>query len=118
MKPQLEKIAQVCHEVNRAYCLALGDDSQVAWADAPEWQRQSAYNGVVYHFNNADSTPADSHASWYAEKEADGWVYGEEKDTELKTHPCMVEYEDLPVEQQAKDFMFSAIVKTMKAQGV
>jgi len=30
----------------------------------------------------------------------------------------MVEYEDLPVEQQAKDYIFSAIVKTMKAQGI
>jgi len=118
MKPQLEKIAQVCHEANRAYCLALGDDSQVSWADAPEWQRQSAYNGVVHHFNHPESTPADSHLSWYAEKEADGWVYGEEKDTELKTHPCMVAYEELPVEQQAKDYIFSAIVKTMKTQGV
>lgn len=30
------QIAQVCHEVNRAYCQALGDDSQPAWDDAPD----------------------------------------------------------------------------------
>jgi hypothetical protein len=30
----LEQIARVAHEVNRAYCQALGDQSQPAWEDA------------------------------------------------------------------------------------
>lgn len=42
----IEQIARVCHEVNRAYCQALGDDSQPAWEDAPQWQRDSALLGV------------------------------------------------------------------------
>lgn len=28
-------VARICHEVNRAYCEALGDTSQVSWEDAP-----------------------------------------------------------------------------------
>jgi len=32
-----EQIARVTREVNRAYCLALGDDSQLPWNDAPQW---------------------------------------------------------------------------------
>lgn len=27
----VEDIARVCHEVNRAYCRSIGDDSQVSW---------------------------------------------------------------------------------------
>ena len=46
------------------------------------------------------------------DKIADGWVYGKIKDAELKTHPCCVPYEQLPVEQRAKDYIFRAIVKT------
>ena len=39
---EMDSIARVCHEVNRAYCQALGDDSQPTWEEAPEWQRASA----------------------------------------------------------------------------
>lgn len=46
------EIARVCHEVNRAYCAALGDLSQPPWADAPEWQRKSALNGVAFALCN------------------------------------------------------------------
>lgn len=106
----VEDIARICHEVNRAYCAAMGDDNQVAWDDAPHWQKDSAMNGVKMHLDNPDATPEDSHVSWYAQKEAEGWVYGEVKDPEAKTHPCMVPYAELPAEQRAKDYLFRATV--------
>lgn len=110
----LESIARVCHEVNRAYCQALGDDTQPAWEDAPEWQRQSALAGVNAHWQNPNMSPADSHASWYKQKEADGWKYGPVKDAEKKEHPCFVPYDQLPIEQRAKDYLFRAVVHTLK----
>jgi len=73
------QIAQVAHEVNRAYCASIGDDSQPAWADAPDWQRASILAGVDMHLANPDATPEQSHESWLAVKLADGWVYGEVK---------------------------------------
>jgi len=45
------------------------------------------------------------------QKRDDGWVYGEVKDPERKTHPCMVPYDDLPIEQRAKDTLFGATVR-------
>lgn len=45
-----------------------------------------------------------------AEKIKDGWVYGDVKDPELKTHPCLVPYNELPVEQKTKDTLFINIV--------
>lgn len=103
-------VAQFCHEVNRAYCQALDDYSQPSWEDAPDWQQQSAINGVEFHIANPDASPEASHANWLAEKLADGWTYGVVKDPEAKTHPCCVPYYDLPVEQRAKDYIFRAIV--------
>mgnify|MGYP001560010111 CR=1 FL=1 len=35
----VEDIARVCHEVNRSYCLARGDDSQMPWDKAPTGRR-------------------------------------------------------------------------------
>ena len=110
---QIEAIARTCHEVNRAYCASLGDFSQPAWDEAPDWQKQSAITGVWFHRSNPDAGPAASHISWLAEKEADGWVWGPVKDAFLKTHPCYLPYEDLPAEQQAKDALFIAVVHSM-----
>lgn len=106
-------IARICHEANRAYCAAIGDYSQVAWDDAPEWQRASAILGVQFRLENPDAGPAASHESWFAQKVADGWVYGPVKDPIGKTHPCMVPFDQLPPEQQVKDVLFTNIVKSM-----
>lgn len=109
-----EQMARVAHEVNRAYCQALGDETQPAWGDAPGWQRESALLGVEFHLSG-DHGPEASHESWWAQKRADGWVYGPVKDPEAKTHPCCVPFSELPREQQAKDFIFRAVVHALKA---
>lgn len=110
---EIEKIAKACHEVNRAYCLSLGDASQPAWEDAPQWQKDSVILGVKLHVNNPNTGPQASHESWMDQKIADGWKYGPTKDPEAKIHPCIVPFEKLPVEQQAKDFIFRAVVHQM-----
>lgn len=109
--------ARVAHEVNRAYCQALGDDSQPAWEDAPDWQKESAAMGVAFHLANPDAGPEASHNSWSAQKLNDGWRWGEEKDPSRKTHPCLVAFEALPVAQQAKDYIFRAVVHAILIDG-
>lgn len=106
-------IAAACHEINSAYCQALGDDSQPNWDAAPDWQKQSAINGVRLHMDNPNARPEASHESWMAEKAASGWVWGPIKDADAKTHPCMVPFSELPREQQAKDFIFRAVVHAL-----
>ena len=110
---KLDRIARVCHEVNRAYCAALGDNSQLAWENAPAWQRESARMGADLHLSG-DFGPEASHVSWMNEKYATGWVYGEVKDPEKKEHPCLVPFDQLPHEQQAKDFIFRAVVHALR----
>jgi hypothetical protein len=107
----IEACARAAHEVNRAYCLALGDDSQPSWDDAPAWQKSSARNGVVGAL--AGNTPEQSHESWLAEKAATGWKYGPTKDPEKKEHPCFVPYNELPAAQQAKDHLFTSTVREL-----
>ena len=104
------EIARVAHEVNRAYCEAMGDMSQKPWKGAPDWQRESAINGVEFHRANPEASASASHISWVREKLNAGWVYGDVKNEKAKTHPCIVPFDDLPVEQQAKDFIFRAVV--------
>jgi hypothetical protein len=108
-----EDIARVCHEVNRAYCHALGDMSQPTWEDAPQWQKDSAMVGVILHTEHPDAGPENSHESWLAQKTTEGWVYGPIKDPAKKEHPCMVPFHQLPTEQQAKDYIFRAVVHAL-----
>lgn len=103
-------IAQICHEANRDYCASMGDHSQVAWEEAPDWQRQSAVNGVMYAIANDFPSPQAMHHNWYSEKAAAGWKLGEFKDPTRKLHPCMVPYSELPESQRLKDLIFRSIV--------
>lgn len=106
--------ARAAHEINRLYCLSHGDASQPHWENAPDWQQQSARNGVRGALNG-NNTPEESHLSWMMEKIETGWVYGPVKDPEKKQHPCMVPYGQLPPEQQRKDTLFLATVRAMAA---
>lgn len=103
----------VAHEVNKAYCESLGDHSQPTWKDAPNWQKDSAIKGVELHINNPGAGPEASHEGWMKEKIENGWKYGPIKDPEKKEHPCLVPFSELPREQQAKDFIFRAVVHAM-----
>lgn len=110
---EISHIARIAHEVNRAYCQALGDNSQPAWEDAPDWQVMSAIKGVEFHIANPGAGPDHSHIEWLREKEAAGWKFGPVKDAEKKEHPCFVPYEQLPTEQRAKDFLFRGVVHAL-----
>lgn len=106
-------IARLCHEQNRLYCESIGDNSQVSWDDAPEWQRRSAIDGVLAIIEGKVKGPADSHRNWLEEKVRTGWSYGPTKDVGKKTHPCLVSFEALPTEQQAKDALFYHTAHTL-----
>jgi hypothetical protein len=107
------ELAKVCHQANKAICEAYGDFSQKDWDNAEEWQKNSVIKGVEFAKNNPDAPASAQHDAWSKDKIADGWVYGTIKDTEKKTHPCLVPFSELPPQQQVKDYVFKAIVKQM-----
>jgi hypothetical protein len=110
---EIQRIAFMCHEVNRAYCHTLGDDSQVAWGEAPEWQKTSALNGVRFHLDNPGADPAESHDNWMEEKLRNGWKYGAVKNPEAKEHPCLLPYRALSKEERFKDILFKHTIGMM-----
>jgi hypothetical protein len=112
-KSVILSIARVAHELNHAYCVAIGDTGSCEWEDAPNWQRTAACQGVEFALANPDATPEMSHESWMAQKVKDGWVFGVTKDGNAKTHPCLVPYMQLPLEQRVKDHLFKGIVRAV-----
>jgi RyR domain len=109
---RIEDIARICHEVNRAYCQAIGDNSQPRWEDAPDWQRHSEQDGVIFTLDHPEATPEDSHKNWMREKARDGWKYGPVKNPHKKEHPLFMPFDQLPIEQRVKSHLFQAVVRT------
>lgn len=110
----IETIAKVCHDANKSLCEAAGDNSQKSWEEAEQWQKDSAIKGVEFRRKNPKAPHSAQHDAWMQDKINDGWVYGEVKDAEKKTHPCLVPYDQLPIMQQKKDALFQAIVDALK----
>jgi hypothetical protein len=109
----VEGMARLCHEVNRGICEGLGDYSQKPWEIAADWQKQSSIRGVRFALANPNGTPEHQHLAWCEDKIAEGWKYGPVKDENLKEHPCLVPYGELPEGQRIKDHTFRAIVRAL-----
>ncbi len=113
-RKKITDIAFICHQANKLWCLVNDDDSQKDWILADQWQRDSAIKGVEFRLNNPEAGKDTQHNAWVADKVNDGWIFGEVKDAEKKTHPCIVPFEQLPEFQQKKDALFCAIVDSLK----
>ena len=58
------------------------------------------------------------HEVWAAERIRQGWIWGERRSDELKLHPCLVPYDELPEEEKVYDRNTSiATLKFILAQG-
>lgn len=110
----IENIAKITHDINKAYCESLGDQSQFTWEDAPQWHKDSVISGVKAYIDDPDLTPQQSHQNWFSIKINDGWVYGEVKDVDKKEHPCLVAYDQLPNEHRVKNAIFRQVVLSLK----
>ena len=52
------------------------------------------------------------HEVWTAGRLNEGWTYGEQRDDELKKHPCLVPFEELPEEE--KEYDRNTSINTLK----
>lgn len=55
------------------------------------------------------SSPEELHDDWVVAYAKMGWVYGPVRDTELKTHPDMVPFDELDPRERDKDAVFVAL---------
>ena len=51
----------------------------------------------------AEQIAKNVHEVWAETRISQGWTYGEQRNDELKTHPCLVPYEELPEEEKEYD---------------
>lgn len=110
----VDKIASVCHTVNKAFCNSNGDFTHAAWSECSDDLKRSTYNGVIHIIKNPTTTPEEIFLNWKKEKVRAGWVHGVVKDETKLTHPNLNKtFEQLSLHERTKDTLFVETVKSL-----
>lgn len=109
----LADIASVCHAATRALAETFGDFTHKPWNEAESWVRTSAMAGVEFLRDNPNLSPEDQHKMWCEFRLREGWRWGPVKSVKDKTHPSLVPFETLPIEERAKDVVFQLVARSM-----
>jgi hypothetical protein len=110
---KIEDIARIVHEVNRVYCISIGDFDCKTWEESSELIKNSVIAGIKLQIKNPMS-PEQSHHEWMLYKKAEGWKFGYIKNEGRKTHPNLVSYDSLDPRQRLKDTLFVELVNQLK----
>jgi hypothetical protein len=93
---------RVCHLAWVCYQMACGQNYNIE----PDANDIASHDDAIRAFmNNPDMTPEENHNNWMIFRKSQGWIYGEVKDKEKKTHPDLVPFDKLPKVEQMKDTM-------------
>lgn len=106
-----EDSARRAHEGIRLLHIAAGwKPLPPDWLSLTPEEKKKAVDKAHYALLNPFKDSVQIHDEWCAQREAEGWRRGDRYDEDLKTHPDLVHYNDLPVERQLKDRMFQLFV--------
>ena len=65
--------------------------------DTSDVQLPEELNGLIEQMSK------NVHEVWAKNRMEQGWTYGEKRSDDLKQHPCLIPYEDLPEEEKDYD---------------
>ncbi len=97
---KIEFIANIRHIGWVTYQIAAGQPYN---EQINQDQYESLVDGIKFALENPDITPEENHNNWTEMKVKQGWIYGEIKDFEKKTHPDLLPFNDLPDIEKRKD---------------
>ena len=106
--------ARAAHEVLRVFEReALGDNTLLPWHNAPEWQREATLAGVRALADHEAMDARACHRAWMMAKLEEGWVWSREKNPMTRTHPGLIDFDDLPNPERAKDEIFVLVARVV-----
>ena len=113
MSDPMESVARVVHAAIRTWSTAHGQPDMPDWDAAPQWMKDSTFASIKFVLEHPEADAGAQHVQWMEQRQAQGWTYGPVRDETHKTHPMLVPFDQLPVMEQKKDDLVSAIVRAL-----
>lgn len=115
------RIARTVHHANLGWNIGLNDPAPEPGFDILQyWQQEFLLNRVELIEQNLGVLDDEDlaifiHQVWVDLMTGRGWKPGEKKDPAAAppTHPCLRDWRELPEEQQVKDIMAIAVVRSL-----
>lgn len=104
---RLIEVAKECHIANNALMVSNGEiENPVDWNELDTHTKNINLASVLKIYDYPNLTAEDIHDEWMLNKIDDGWVYGEVKDVERKTHPLICDFDSMNDIDKMKDQIF------------
>lgn len=107
------ELARVSHEIVRGYREAIGDGTCPPWVQTTKDERMAAAQQVVTVLKFPALTAAELHSGFVDTMRDRGWTFGEVMDEEKKTHPLLVDYDQLPLQNRIEDALFCNTIRAI-----
>ena len=104
------------HEAIRGFQAAHNQPVSAHWNKAPKWMKDASVAGVEFRIQNPSAPPDAQHVQWMQEKLDNGWKFGKQKDENIKTHPLLIPYNELPKIERQKDVLVASIINALTAE--
>jgi hypothetical protein len=108
-----DKIAVIVYEATRIFGDAFGDIARPRVEEASEWRLKGVKFGVERFVKNPDITLEEIHSTWVWGMVLAGWEWGRELDVNEMTHPDLVGYNRLSIQQKVRYRLLEVITKTL-----
>lgn len=103
---------RAAYEASRSWCLSIGDDTHEPYDNLSTAEKAPIRESVIGILQG--NIPEQAHEDWRRRKIADGWSWGSEKDDVRKTHPALLPYEELDLEQRVKNDIWCGVTQLMQ----
>lgn len=110
---KIQQIAQLCHESGRLFSKIIGAEAPPDWESLTPDEKAEIIALVDYRIENTNAPFSAQHAKWKDNKIAAGWKFGKIFNEDKKTHPCIIPYDELPINTRRADAIAVAIINAM-----
>ena len=113
----IEYRSEIIHEVLSTISILFGSGGYPPWHTFPR-EDKDLVRAAVRAVTEDDADARHLHELWVEGKKKQGWRYGFARNAGQKTHPMMVDYDELSSREKFKDEVFVALAKLMEEYAV
>lgn len=110
----LLQLAKLCHSAINDFKFLIMKEYPIFWDDAEQWMVDDTIGSIEMIVSSDNPTYDMLHNHWMDMKVSAGWSFGEVTDRPNKIHNCIIPFDELSPEEQAKDKLFVELVLTYK----